>query len=101
MARLGRARAPSSPSPSCFGSWTCLPAQEALNIFRREVLGVGSCPTPRGWGEGLEQQPLDPDSSGASGAAPWQRFCSHALGTVHLHVGQAGSQAVGTAGREV
>lgn len=46
MARLGRTRAPSSPSPSCFGSWICLPAQEPLNIFRREVLGVGSCPTP-------------------------------------------------------
>lgn len=35
---------------------------------------------------------------GAWGAALWQRLCSHPLGTVHLCVGQAGSQAVGTAG---
>ena len=102
VARLGRrARAPSSPSPSCFGPWTGCSAQQQFSIFQLEVCPEipGGPALSLGRGAGLKQQQWVLTAWGAVGAARWPWLCSQALGTVHLHVGQAGSQAVGTAGR--
>lgn len=95
-------KAPSSPSPSCFGSWSCHPGEWWSGVQRS--WGEVFSDTPRGpmrGKRGWKDLPWGPDIPGAAGAAPWQRLCSHPLGTVHLRVGQAESQAVGMAGREV
>lgn len=106
VAWLGRGtKARLSPSGSCFGSWLCHPGKwwSGVKWSWSEVFSdspTGPCPTPMDGERGLRDHPWGLDSPLAS-CHPWQRLCSHPLGTIHLRVGQARSQAVGMAGREV